>query len=332
MSISGLRDDLQERLAGFLWIQWGQMGVPASIRGSDNRAADPEASLLLTFEVGREEPRLFEEVLGWLIVNERLVSVQRLRNLATDDGDRALVEAVVGWLGQSRRRPRLGAKSSGSPGERDPRPFFRNLALPVTDPDPAFLAHGFLKAATERSGKSRSPNLRLPINLAFSLRLLLGVSVRSEVIRVLLTTDTPWMNANTLAASTAYSKRNVQEALTSLAADDFVTSWVVGNENRYEIPSDRWTNFLRTDRVPASIEWPQVSRSFRRILRWLDATADEELSDYMFSSRARTLMEEVAPDLTFAGVPVNPVDSSRDLASFEYFVLDLARNFLSVDL
>ena len=95
------------------------MGSDGGFREHDRRdtwAADPEALLLLTFEVGRGEPRLFEEVLDWMLVNERLLSVQRLRNRIVDDDDRRLVEAVLGWLGQNRRRARLGR------GQVRPRP------------------------------------------------------------------------------------------------------------------------------------------------------------------------------------------------------------------
>jgi hypothetical protein len=140
MSISDLRQDIQSHLVAFLWSQWAQIGVLATTNRKDRWAADPEALLLLTFEVGREEPRLFDEVLDWLARNERLVSVQRLRNLARDEADRALVEAVVGWLGQQRRRARLEARAGQSEGPTQPRPFFRNSQLPVADPDPAFLA------------------------------------------------------------------------------------------------------------------------------------------------------------------------------------------------
>lgn len=326
MSISELRDEIQQQLAGFLWDAWAQMGVAATPRHRDLRAADPEALLLVTFEVGRREPRLFDEVLDWMLVNERLVSVQRLRNLSADDADSELTEAALGWLGQNRRRPRLGAKQQTLWADREPQPFFRNSQLKVADPDPAFLAQGFLKPRAGPSGKSEAPDLRLPINLSFRLRLLLGVSVRAEVIRVLLTTDAPWMNAQALAATSAYTKRNVQEALASLAADGFVSYSTVGNENRYEIPRDRWANFLQTDRIPVSVEWPQVFRTFRRILRWLEEFAGQDLSDYMFSSQARTLLEELRPDLLLVGVPINVVEATQDFPSFERFVRGLLKS------
>jgi hypothetical protein len=330
MSISEVRDDFQHQLVAFLWDEWGQMGVSATTRGHDPRAVDPESLLLLTFEVGRNEPRLFDEVLDWMLVNERLLSVQRLRNLARDEADRALVEAVLGWLGQNRRRPRLGARSESADSGAEPQPFFRGSRLKVSDPDPAFLAQGFLKSSGGPSGKSQPPDLGLPINLGFRLRLLLGVGVRSEVARALLTSDS--MGAQSLADATAYTKRNVQEAAEALAEGGFVGSWGTSRYTRYNMPRARWAGFLQIDSLPTSIDWPRASAALRRVLRWLNDPATQELSDYMLLSGARTMLEAVTDDLVLAGAYFKPETETQDVSTFQTFVGDLVRNVLSVDL
>jgi hypothetical protein len=322
MSISTLREDFQKGLVDFLWDEWGQMGVSASTDRRDAWAMDPEALLLLTFEVGRGEPRLFEEVLDWMLLNERLLSVQRLRNLIVDDEDRRLVEAALGWLGERRSRNRLGARPGSPKTEGRPQPFFRGSLLEVPDPDPAFLAQGFLKPKGEPSGKSQGPDVQLPINFVFRLRLLLGVSVRAEVARALLTTDAPWMNAGALAESTAYTKRNVRDAAASLASAGFAKAWMVGNENRFEATGP-WGEFLGVDQLPGTEDWPQLFRAYRLVLRWLFDRTTQGLSDYLLLSGARTLIEEVGGDLRSAGSPVAAQESTRDLASFEQFLRDL---------
>lgn len=321
MSISTTREELQGRLASFLWSQWAQMGVLADTERSDRWAADPEALLLLTFEVGREEPRLFEEVLDWLVENERLISVQRLRNLVRDDADRALVEAVLGWLGERRRRPRLEARTGSNGAATDAQPFYRSSSLPVADPDPAFLAQGFLKPRSEPSAKSRAPDLLLPINFAFRLRQLLGIGARAETARVLLTIGATRVNVQVLAKSTAYTKRNVQEAVTSLTAAGVLSSFEVGNEQVFSVPRDRWAQFLEVDEFPVQEDWPQLFAAYRKVLRWLADRAREGLSDYMLASETRTLTEEVASDLRFAGVRTSP--AGNDSSHFQSFSREL---------
>lgn len=330
MSLSELRDEFQESLAGFLWRQWGQMGAAANSDRRDEWAADPEALLLLTFEVGRGEPRLFEEVLDWLLLNERLVSVQRLRNLAEDDADRALVEAVLGWLGQNRRRPRLGGKQQTLWADREPQPFFHDSRLRVGDPDPAFLAQGFLKPRTGPSRKSQAPDLGLPINFAFRLRLLLGIGVRAEVVRILLTITAPWVNAQTLAAMTAYTKRNTQEAAGALSAAGEATAQMVGNENRFAAPREQWARFLglELEELPQHESWPQLFRIWRVVLRWLGDPANEDLGDYMLVSAIRTLLESVESDLLLGGFPIGLGDPDRDFAGLGDFVRGLTKPFV----
>jgi hypothetical protein len=321
MSISTTKEELQRRLASFLWGQWAQMGVLATAERSDRWAADPEALLLLSFEVGREDPRLFEEVLDWLVKNERLVSVQRLRNLVCDDADRALVEAVLGWLGERRRRARLEARSGSNGASSEAQPFFRNSSLPVADPDPAFLAQGFLKPRSGPSAKSQAPDLLLPINFAFRLRQLLGIGARAETARVLLTIGAPRINAQVLAKSTAYTKRNVQEAVTSLVAAGVLSSFEVGNEQVFSVPRDRWAQFLELDELPVQEDWPQLFAVYRRVLRWLADPAQDELTDYMLSSETRTLAEEAAPDLSFAGIRTDP--ARNDSSYFDSFLQEI---------
>ena len=324
MSISDVRQDLQSHLVAFLWSQWAQIGVLATTTRNDRWAADPEALLLLTFEVGREDPRLFDEVLDWLAVNERLISIQRLRNLARDEEDRALIEAVVGWLGERRRRARLEARAKGGEST-DPEPFFRNSRLPIADPDPAFLAQGLVKPKSEPSGKSQAPQVLLPINFAFRLRLLLGIGARAEAMRVLLTIDAPRANIQVIAASTAYTKRNVQEAVSSLSAAGALDAFEVGNEQRFSAPRDRWSHFLPLDDLPRHEDWPQVFAVCRKVLRWLADPAHEDLSDYMLSSEARTLAEEVNPDLQFAGIAIDSQpDDSGYLERFTRQLLERA--------
>ena len=85
MRAAQLRKEIVADSVALAWDQWSQLGVSAaSPPHREERAADPEALLLFTLEVGRNDPRLFDEVLDWLALNEHLVSVHRLRNVCVD--------------------------------------------------------------------------------------------------------------------------------------------------------------------------------------------------------------------------------------------------------
>jgi hypothetical protein len=301
MQISGLREQLHGRLASFCWEEWGQLGVQTPVTREDHWATDPEALILLTLEVGREEPRLIDELLDWLAVNERLISVQRLRNLSTGEEDRALVEATIGWLSGQRRRARLTPKAATEEMPLRYEPFYRRLAYIMAEPDPAFLAQGFQKPPVEPRLHSRSPSLGAPIAFAFRLRALLGFGARAEAMRVILTVDAPWMSVAAVAASTGFTKRNVAEALGALRSAGVLHVSEFGNEQRYQAPRQTWANFLELTEFPAHRDWPQLFAAYRRVLRWAVEAERSQLSPYMLASEARALAEEIAPELHFAG-------------------------------
>lgn len=304
MSASTLRGSVTSRLTAFAWDQWAQLGIFAPTGRRDQWAADPEALLLFTFEIGRNDPRLFDEALDWLLKNERLVSVQRLRNLCRDDEDRDLVEAVHLWLVRQQPRSRP-APPSRAQRPTEPRPLFYEVARQVREPDDAFLAAGLLKPATGPSGKSRAPDSDAPINFAFRMRHLFGLGSRAEVVRYLITAPVTDASALAIADAAGYAKRNVNETLTSLVASRIVTAYEHGNERRYYLDRALWGQFLRfqPESWPTYRDWPRLLGALRRLSRWLQDGTLDQLTPYMLASHARTLMEQLEPELALAGVP-----------------------------
>ena len=306
MQISELRNVVQTRSLEFVWDQWAQMGVLATSRRQDDWAADPEALLLVTLEVGRYDARLFEEVSDWMVRNERLMSVRRLRNLCRDETDEALADAFLTSVARWRPRPRLAGHQPAprlepSRGE----PFFRDSTVPIRrTPDAGFLKHGWLKPETEPSGKSQAPDLLAPINFAFRIREILGVGARAEVVRFLLTVDAPRLSTQAVADSAGFAKRNVQEALTSLHAAGVINGSTLSNQHRYGIDGDTWAQLLGLTRLPEYRDWPRLLHALRRLVRWLGDERLDELSDYMLASAARTLADDIAQDLAHAGVRI----------------------------
>lgn len=310
MQASTLRNRVSAALLAFAWDEWAQMGVLAAPHRESPWAQDPEALLVFTFEVARDDPRLFDEVLDWLALNESLVSARRLRAICQDPTDERLVEAALTWVGQQ-RRGRAPTSAQGRADQVSER-LFRELRSPIRDEDPAFAAYGFRRQRAVPSEKSQAPDPTRPINFAFRLRHLLGLSARAEVVRCLLTLEAPWATAAVVARSAGYAKRNVQDALASLRAAGLVSMTAVGAEQRYAVDHAHWADFLDLRSLPSQRDWPQLLGASRRILRWLDQGGLDELSLYMRASRARDLLEEVHGDLAYAGVPVHFGNTTKD--------------------
>lgn len=327
MQISALRQLVRDESIAFAWGQWAQIGVFADTDRRDGWVVDPEALLLFTLEIARHDPRLFDEVLDWLRENERALSVQRLKNLSRDDADRALVAAALGWVSRYRKNPRF-TRATPIATTDSLEPLFPLLSPRVPDPDPAFLQSGLAKPDSAPSRKSTRPRLDAPINFAFRMRELFGVSSRAEIVRYLLTVQAPNVSAQLVAEATAYAKRNVFQSLSALTAAGVVDTITVANERRYSMSTAIWRELLALDELPRHRDWPQLLWAIRRIARALEQSAFDQESDYMLASAARDLMQEVEESLRFAGVPV--VGGHRPGAEYWPAFVETVRRSLNV--
>ncbi len=308
MQSSGLRRRVGTELLAFAWSQWAQLGVLAEVTRRDRWAADPEALLAFTLQLARRDPRLFDEVLDWVRANGRLLSLQRLRAIAHDPETWSLAQATLAWAAVHnpllRQWKRLAEGEARAPGV----PLFRlgGEEAFVREPDPTFLRLGWVRPRAEPSGKSRPPDQAAPINLAFRLRLLFGIGVRAEVVRVLLTSPHPELTAREIAEWARFSKRNVSEGLNDLVAAGVLRSAWRGRERIAWTDRSRWASFLGLGLrdIPSFVDWPRLLPALLAILGWLEEDARIERSEYLRESSARQLLDRVRPELVLAGVEV----------------------------
>ncbi len=292
MQISTLRTRLQTAVTDFVWSQWSQMGVPSEERRRDRWAQDPEALLVFGLEVGRDDPRLFDELLGWLVVNDDLVSRRRLANICNrTDATRPVLDAALAWAGAHGAR----LQPLSEPNHQGVVVPLWIGARPVRRVDEIFSRYGFAKPAVETSVRSSAPDRSRPVNFAFRLRDLLGLTARAEIVRFMLTSRADDATALTVTDPAAYTKRNVSEALGQLSRSGFLTSFWVGNEGRYGIELERWSHLLdlRPTELPTYKPWRSLLELLRRVLVWSRDPDLDQLSDYLLASRARDVMLDV---------------------------------------
>ncbi len=302
---TSLRRSLDAALLDFAWSEWAQMGVLASAPGRSPWAQDPEALVVFALEVARDDPRLFDELLDWLLRNERLVSMRRLRSFAVDPQDRRLVDGALAWVDAHRPRARLrGRRQHQLSGE--PVPLFTDSGFPMREPDPSFRSVGFVRPPVAPSGKSQAPDLRAPVNFAFRLRQVLGLGARAEVLRLLLTSAAPSMSTADLGAGAGYARRNVLDAVGALQEGGVVSALRGTGAQRFAIDRGAWAALLGLgeEELPEARAWPQLLGALVHIRRWLRDLESEERSDYMRASRARDVVDEITTRLSIADVEV----------------------------
>jgi hypothetical protein len=311
------------------------MGLSTHATRTDRWAADPEALILFTIEVARRDPRLFDEVLDWMGLNGRLLSLQRLRNLvARFPIDRKLVDAVVAWVGESSpsfRQPSAERHATG----RKPKGaslFNQDVLSFVGEPDPVFARFGYLRPLARRSEKSAEPDVHTALNLAFRLRLFFGPGSRSEIMRIVLTFSQGPLDAARIADEVGFTKRNVNEVLTALVDSGALTARWSMNERLFQASRNQWGILLALDvserPFPDFVSWVHVLPPLVEVLHWLEEEAGSERSEYMASSHARDLADRIAPHIQIVGLTM-PAGGSLEGATYLPAFEDLVESLLA---
>ena len=330
MSPNGFRSLFLENALNFLWRQWSALGLLGEARTEDPWTIDPEAMLLFSLEMGRYEPRLFDEVMDWLAVNGKWLDLQRLRGILQAKGDttRNLLGAAAAFLVRERRERRWqnlacktevreGATSMGSLFyQKDGRPY------PLSDKlDPTFLSCGFNRPKLTVRRLTREVPVTSHCTIRFLLRALFGLGSRAECLVYLLTHEGG--HPAEIAKAIGLSVRGTQDALIDLARSGLVLTRIKGKRKiEYWLSQERWWEFLSRGRVgeirrPIWIDWIALYNGLSQIWAALDEMSQEGISDYMRSSRLRDSLEAVGNEFLKSGLDLPPLPG-KDVRPEEY--------------
>lgn len=287
-----LHDTLRDSLVDLAWAQWNALGV-AGVGTSSDAIVDPEALLVATTSVGRWDPRLFDEVLDWVVVNHSVIDASRLRRLAgsSDSEQRRLVAAIVkvasgeaGRTGLERVEADIVVREDGA--EYGTQPVFRSLgAMDWVEASDIFASYGFSRPKPELRGMSSRPDTSYPACLRFKARALVGIGARAEVLTYLWTHE--WAHGRLIAERGAYNQSPVAEYLATLSDARLAEKRVEGRRTEYRLMS---TLNSVGQPVPEYVAWGAVWPALTRVLGSLDSIA---LSDgALWSQLAASLENE----------------------------------------
>ena len=332
MSQKDFRRLFIDNILTFLWRQWSALGVLGEARAEDLWVIDPEPLLLFTLEMGRYEPRLFDEVLDWLVVNGRWIDLQRLRGIlrGKDETIIKLTGAVATFLVQEsdERKWRNTAnfckhQIQESPDSRKSLFFSKDGKRypPSPEPDSIFLSCGFNRPKLVVRRLTREVPITSQTTIRFLLRSLFGVGSRAECLVYLLTNDGG--HPSEVAKAIGLSVRGTQDTLIDLSRSGLVLTRTRGKRKiEYWLSHERWWEFLTKGSIteikrPIWIDWISLFSALSRVWVALDELAKEELSDYMRSSKLRDSLEDVGNEFLKSGLDVPPIPG-RNVKPNEY--------------
>ena len=296
------RSHLLDTVLDVLWAQWSALGVPGHTRSGHTRIVDPEALILLTCSLGRNDARLFDEMLDWIRLHERLVHVQRLKNMARDEEFAGLpvLRAVAAWMGHAkagvkwRRLMELGAAPTEAEAlfrGRDGKP------LPVVkEPDPVFERHGFLRDKVSLRRHAQIFDPESPSNLLIRLRALFGVNSRAEVMTYLLTHERA--GAAEIAQATYYYKRTVYNALAEMRLSGLLQLWEWGTENLFSAKGALWRGFRESEWMT----WAPFFRALEHIWKFAESMQRGDFGEQLVATDLNVLIRDISPLLQKANL------------------------------
>ncbi|MCF7730478.1 MAG: hypothetical protein K9N23_02280 [Akkermansiaceae bacterium] len=313
---------LTTRMVDLLWHQWSSIGVAGYPRPGDDWIIDPEALLLATTRFGRHDSRLMDESIDWLAKFGRRISLQRLQGLHRSwpgVADSRVLAAIAEVLGQQVAHRKWRVIADRAPAASEPESLFlRSDGTPAAhfgEAAPAFAKHGLLRGKLELRGMSQPPNPRARENLLFTLRALLGVNARAEILAWLLTHDSGHPAA--IARSTGYFSKSIQQILNEMEESGQVLSVRHGREKHFRVHTVDWHFLLPPppagrSAFPRWVDWMPLFAAIIRFAETLALPGIDDKSDHFQASKLREALDEAMPALVRAGV-AHELHSSRNL-------------------
>ena len=322
MSQKSFRNIFLENILNFLWRQWSALGVLGEARTHDPWVLDPEPMLLFTLKMGRYEPRIFDEVMDWLVVNGAWIDIQRLRGILRekDETIRNLTGAVAAFLireiGERKwKNLSRSCRSQVFNGSGNCQPLFCEKdgnPHPISNkPDPDFLSYGFNRPQMTVRRMTRQVPITSHNTLRFLLRALFGLGSRAECLVYLLTHDGG--HPSEVAKAIGISVRATQDALIELSRSGLVLTRILGKRKiEYWISHERWWEFLSRASIteiekPIWIDWVALYSALSKVWIALNEIDKEGTSDYMRSSKLRDSLDLVGSEFTRSGLDIPPV-------------------------
>jgi hypothetical protein len=239
------------------------------------------------------------------------ISVQRLQGLhknwqgvADTRVLAAIAEVLAGNVAHRKWRVLMEETNPTS----KPEAFFTSSeGKPATKPkksDPVFARHGLLRGPLELRGMSQTPDSESPQNLIFTLRALLGVNARAEIMGWLLAHESG--HPASIARSTGYFSKSIQQILNEMTESGQVSSMRIGREKHFSIPHrQRWRSLLcpATDEneYPEWIDWMPLFSVVTNFAETIGKPGFDETSEHFQAAKLRETLDQCAPALVQTG-------------------------------
>ncbi len=307
--LAQLADELRDAVLRVVWRQWRTLGAAAVGRhASRSRATDeetrhvealidPEALVLISLTLLRDEQRMGDMLHDWAVLNSDLLSVQRIKNLKADypapmqdelTHQLALFATAASDEGKDLRwRPLAHRSSVSGEGRRGVHASSDESVHEAL----ARTAHAHAPSGARVKMRAARTRLLADATLLLRLRLGLGVGIKADLVAFLLARAEDWATVREAVDATGYTAAAVRRAAEDLAAARLIES-LDGQPLSYRIIYGYWAPLLGIkDRPPRWAAWHERFVFAAAFLHWSEAARARPMSEYAFGAHGRDLLE-----------------------------------------
>ncbi len=318
------KDTLWEAIFDSLWRQWSTLGVAGTVESEDSRIIDPDALLLFSLNMGRYDPRLFDEVLDWLSQHGQLINVQRLQQIQKHyhfhSGPQ--LSAVAEWLSNASKYKLKWSGLAKKFYQKPAAPLFYDRqgqplpCPPDTDAEPVFFSHGLKRGAFRLRGYTQGFDPSDPACLLLSLRALFGINARAEILALLASKEQ--IHPSEAARQTHYYQKTVQLALVEMAQSSAIRVRTSKKEKYYHLKPDVLDELLKpTGQTPRWINWPALFKVIEIIAEELLHLCGQTYDSLLLFSQLNKLMLSVKTLASDTGLHELALDDQLSPENFE---------------
>ena len=306
------REALGEAVLELLWRQWGQLGVLGNAgAGGMRMVLDPEALLVFTARYGRNDQRLYDAVVSWLVRYGRLVNLPRLkaacrRARVKDTRSLGYMASLVAEHGGGSWARLASAWMPGADAFRGMplEPMF-TASADAGEADAVAARFGFKRNAFQLAEKKVAPELpRGAATLLMALRGHVGCTARAEMLLLLLLS--PCCRLHELVDRSGYARASVFEAVNELLLGQVVERHALaGRGGEYSLRNaPAWGALVG---APAHCSFPRWHLLYDALGLVSECVANQRLdalSEQTFRGELRRVMDSGARRMFLhAGLP-----------------------------
>jgi hypothetical protein len=271
-----LTGSLLESTTDLLWRQWRAIGGAAA-GGQVKKQVDLEVLCLASLALEEHEPRLWTTLTDWVLLGSSLVSVQRVKNLAS---------SFPRGAEQTARLARFAVTEA-----KDAR------WTSLLSPKKADRAHSPISSRRRSAGPAllTGPALTLRMRAAF------GVGVKADLIAFLLGQQYR-VTVNAAASALGYGTPAVFRALQDLQTAGLVRAASMPAAAEYSMDPGPWHHVLGgANNIAYWGYWREVISYVCAVLEWEKRAKGKKLTDYARGVSIRELSETHKTDLARSG-------------------------------